>query len=159
MKKSLVPVPVRTCAAALMLSCHLAAGASAQSVAQAASETTAKSAEEISVQLNDAETVNGSCRLTFVIRNSLQKPVNALGLDLVMFDTSDGVSGYAAIDFGDLPAGKTRVRQYDVAKGECAGISRVLLNEVRACDLQDAAQQDCLPLLRIDSRSEIDLIL
>lgn len=80
MKKSLVPVPVRTCAAALMLSCQLAAGASAQSVAQAASEVSAKSAEEISVQLNDAETVNGSCRLTFVIRNSLQKPVNALVL-------------------------------------------------------------------------------
>lgn len=159
MKTSLFPVPVRTCAIALMLSSQLAAGASAQSHAKAAPEVTTKTTEEISVQLNDAETVNGSCRLTFVVRNTLPTPVKALGLDLVMFDTSDGVSGYAAIDFGELPAGKMRVRQYDVAKGDCTGISRVLLNEVRACDLQDAAQQDCLPLLRIDSRSEIDLIL
>lgn len=163
MKRSLVSAPVRAVALALMLSSQFAAAANAQSASQAASQaasqTASKTSEAISVQLNDAETVNGSCRLTFVIRNTLPTPVNALGLDLVMFDTSDGVSGYAAIDFGDLPTGKTRVRQYDVAKGDCTGISRVLVNEVRACDLQDTAQQDCLPLLRIDSRSEIDLIL
>jgi hypothetical protein len=159
MKRSLVSAPVRAVALALMLSSQFAAAANAQSAPQAASQTASKTSEAISVQLNDAETVNGSCRLTFVIRNTLPTPVDALGLDLVMFDTSDGVSGYAAIDFGDLPTGKTRVRQYDVAKGDCTGISRVLVNEVRACDLQDTAQQDCLPLLRIDSRSEIDLIL
>jgi len=125
----------------------------------AASAAVAQPAETISIQLNTAETVGESCRLTFVIRNGLGRSVEALGLDLVMFDKSEGVSGYAAIDFGTLPAGKTRVRQYDVAKGDCAGISRVLLNEVRACELQDGAAQDCLSLLQITSRSEIELIL
>jgi len=113
----------------------------------------------ISIQLNGAETVGDACRLTFVIRNELPKPVNALGLDLVMFDMSDGVSGYAAIDFGDLPAGKTRVRQYDVAKGDCTGISRVLMNEVRACEIEGNPAEDCLSRLQISTRSEIDFIL
>lgn len=163
MKTSLISAPVRSAATALLLGSQIVVAASAQTTTQMSSQTSTQAAAEaentISIQLNDAETVNGSCRLTFVIRNALTTPVNALGLDLVMFDTSDGVSGYAAVDFGDLPTGKTRVRQYDVSRGECAGISRVLLNEVRACDLPNAAQQDCLPLLRIDSRSEIDLIL
>lgn len=120
---------------------------------------TAQPAETISIQLNEAVTVEGACRLTFVIRNDLPGTVQELGLDLVMFDTSEGVSGYAAVDFGELPAGKTRVRQYDVFKGDCASIARVLLNDVRACEIGGGAATDCLPLLRLSSRSGIDLIL
>ncbi|PVB62393.1 hypothetical protein [Labrenzia sp. 011] len=139
MKRSLVP--------ALVSACLLASAAGAQS------------AESISIQLNGAETVGDACRLTFVIRNELPKPVKALGLDLVMFDRSGGVAGYAAVDFGDLPAGKTRVRQYDVARGECSGMSRVLLNEVRACEIDGEPAGDCLPKLQLSTRSEIDFIL
>ncbi|MCK7613755.1 hypothetical protein [Roseibium sediminicola] len=119
----------------------------------------AQPAEMISIQLNEAVTVDDACRLTFVIRNDLADTVQALGLDLVVFDTSEGVSGYAAVDFGGLPAGKTRVRQYDVLKGDCASIARVLLNDVRACEIGGSAGADCLPLLRLSSRSDIDLIL
>ena len=51
----------------------------------------AQSPERISVQLNAAETTGDACRLTFVIRNQLTAQVDALGLDLVMFDRSEGV--------------------------------------------------------------------
>jgi hypothetical protein len=141
---------------ALVALCLIPVPAAAQPAAPAEK---AGSGPSILIQLNEAETVTGSCRLTFVVRNALREPVNALGLDLVLFDKSEGVAGYAAVDFGALPSGKTRVRQYDVAKGACSGISRVLLNDVRACEIQDAKNQDCLPLLRIESRSEIGLIL
>lgn len=136
----------------LLLSTLLAAGL-------IASNAFAQSPETISIQLNTAETAGDACRLTFVIRNQMSTPVDALGLDLVMFDQSEGVSGYAAVDFGTMPAGKTVVRQYDVGKGDCAGISRVLLNEVRACQVNSAPMPDCLTKLQITSRSEIDFIL
>lgn len=139
MKKILVP---------MLLSCQLAAA-----------PALAQQEKAISIQLNTAETVGDACRLTFVIRNGIDQPVEALGLDLVMFDKSEGVSGYAVIDLGGLPAGKTRVRQYDVAKGDCADISRVLLNEVRACEINGAASDGCLSLLDITSRAQIELIL
>jgi len=129
------------------------------SMTLSASVSVAQMAETIAIQLNEAETVGDACRLTFVIRNELPNTVQALGLDLVMFDKSEGVSGYAAVDFGELPSGKTRVRQYDVAKGDCADISRVLLNDIRACDIEAEGTGDCLSLLTISSRSEIDLIL
>lgn len=119
----------------------------------------AQQEKAISIQLNTAEAVGDSCRMTFVIRNGIDRPVEALGLDLVMFDKSEGVSGYAAIDFGNLPAGKTRVRQYDVAKGDCTDISRVLLNEIRTCEIEGTASDGCLSMLDITSRAEIELIL
>ncbi|WP_055660838.1 hypothetical protein [Roseibium aggregatum] len=49
--------------------------------------------------------------------------------------------------------------QYDVAKGDCCGISRVLLNEVRACEIEGGPSEDCLLKLQISARSEIDFIL
>lgn len=119
----------------------------------------AQSPDAVTIQLNTAETAGEACRLTFVIRNQLDYPVDALGLDLVMFDQSEGVSGYAAVDFGAMPAGKTVVRQYDVGKGACSTISRVLLNEVRTCEMAGAEAADCLGKLAITSRSEIDFIL
>ncbi len=124
-----------------------------------ASAAGAQTLETISIQLNTAETTGTACRLTFVIRNQLQTPIDALGLDLVMFDQSEGVSGYAAVDFGSMPPGKTVVRRFDVGSAACANISRVLLNEVRDCQSQDGPLQDCLTKLLITSRSEIDFIL
>ncbi|MEP3428338.1 MAG: hypothetical protein ABJN98_06650 [Roseibium sp.] len=115
--------------------------------------------EAISIQLNTAEAAGDACRLTFVIQNKLASPVDTLGLDLVMFDQSEGVSGYAAVDFGAMPPGKTVVRQYDVGQGACGGISRILLNEVRTCEVNKNAVSDCLSKLSITSRSDIDFIL
>ncbi|WP_420412714.1 hypothetical protein [Roseibium sp.] len=119
----------------------------------------AQSAEAITVQLNTAETAGDACRLTFVIKNDLAAGLDALGFDLVTFDPSEGVSGYAAVNFGTIPPGKTVVRQYDVGNGACAGISRVLLNEVRVCEAEKAAVADCLSKLSISSRSDIDFIM
>lgn len=119
----------------------------------------AQIAEAITVQLNTAETAGEACRLTFVIKNDLTAGLDALGFDLVTFDPSEGVSGYAAVNFGNIPSGKTVVRQYDVGNGACTGISRVLLNEVRVCKANKAAVADCLAKLNISSRSEIDFIM
>ncbi|MEL7528594.1 MAG: hypothetical protein AAFN16_22690 [Pseudomonadota bacterium] len=124
-----------------------------------ASAAGAQTPETISIQLNTAETTGAACRLTFVIRNQLQTPLDALGLDLVMFDQAEGVSGYAAVDFGAMPPGKTVVRRFDVGSAACADISRVLLNEVRDCTSADGPLKDCLTKLLITSRSEIDFIL
>ncbi len=125
----------------------------------AANPALSQPTEAISIQLNTAETAGDACRLTFVIQNKLAVPVEALGLDLVMFNKSEGVSGYAAVDFGAMPSGKTVVRQYDVGQGTCGDISRVLLNEVRACQVNSTSVPDCLTKLQITSRSEIDFIL
>lgn len=121
--------------------------------------THAYASDAISVQLNTAETVGDACRLTFVIKNGMTDGLDALGFDLVTFDPSEGVSGYAAVNFGTIPPDKTVVRQYDVGKGACTNISRVLLNEIRVCEANKTAVADCLSKLKISSRSEIDFIM
>jgi len=126
-----------------------------QAVADAAAPVSGK----IAIQLNTAETLDSTCRVTFVIQNRGDEPVGKLGLDIVMFDPSEGVSGYAAVDFGSMPAGKTVVRQYDIGNGACTTIARILLNDVRTCEIAGAEQSGCLSRLEISSRSEIDFIL
>lgn len=118
----------------------------------------AEPSQALLVQLNAAEDAGDACRLTFVIRNQLPTAVASFALELVMFDRSEGVSGYAAVDFGAMPAGKTIVRQYDVGNAPCNDISRVLLNEVRACDIGNPVEQTCLDLFQLSSRTEIDFI-
>ncbi len=116
-------------------------------------------AKGIHFELNKAETVNGTCRVTLVTRNDMASALTAFAIDLVVFDDAEGVAGYAAIDIGALPAGKTRVRQYDVARGDCGGFSRFLVNDVRACEGATGDAPDCLGALRLSSRTEIDLVL
>ncbi|AXS41662.1 hypothetical protein [Breoghania sp. L-A4] len=118
-----------------------------------------EAAKGIHFELNKAETVNGTCRVTLVTRNDMASALKAFSVDLVVFDDAEGVAGYAAIDIGALPAGKTRVRQYDVAKGDCGGFSRFLVNDVRACEGASGEVQDCLGALRLSSRTKIDLVL
>ncbi|ADZ70592.1 hypothetical protein [Polymorphum gilvum] len=111
------------------------------------------------LELNKAETVGGACRVTLLVRNDMSEPLTALAVDLVVFDKDEGVSGYAGVDLGALPAGKTRVQQYDVAKSPCEEVSRLLVNDVRTCDGVAVAPGSCLGRLRLKSRLPIDLIL
>ncbi|MTH99990.1 hypothetical protein [Roseibium sp. RKSG952] len=123
-----------------------------------AQEVAAGQSDGLSIQLNKAETVGDACRVTLVVQNGIGAPVEALGLDLVLFDQSQTVSSYAAVDIGALPAGKTRVRQYDVAKDGCGNVSRVLVNDVRACEISGAQSPKCAEALTLQSAIEIDLI-
>lgn len=119
----------------------------------------AQDAETIALELNKAETVAGSCRITLVVKNDLASALEAFGLDLVIFDKSNGVAGYAGIDIGPLPKGKTRVRQYDLPNIACDSIASLLVNDVRACERTDAAPAGCQPYLKLNSLSTIDFIL
>lgn len=113
----------------------------------------------LTIQLNKAETIAGSCRITLVARNGMAGDLAGLGLDLVVFDKASAVVGYAAIDIGVLPEGKTRVRQYDVATSECSAIDGILVNEVRHCGSPDAPSASCQSALSVSSRSEIGFFL
>jgi len=113
----------------------------------------------IAFELNGAKTVASACRVTFVVRNTLDAGLTALALDLVVFDKDESVTGYAGIDIGALPKGKTRVRQYEVADYDCEKISRLLINEVRACDNPAGKIENCATLLKLRTKTTIDLTL
>ncbi|MBB4303204.1 hypothetical protein GGD81_002247 [Rhodobium orientis] len=119
--------------------------------------TPAGAAESLPMELNKAATVAGKCRVTMVVRNGLARPLSALSVDVVVFDKEGGVAGYSALNFGALPAGKMRVRQYDIAEMPCAEISRLLINDIRKCG--EGGEAQCLGLLEPSSRLDIDFAL
>ena len=112
----------------------------------------------IGLELNRLEKVGDGCRLSFVFRNGLSGTVEAMALELVLFDGEDRVAGLIAIDAGRLPAGKTRVRQFDFPATPCSGIARVLVNDVTACQGGGLAPGRCLEAIEVSSRAGIDLV-
>ncbi len=113
---------------------------------------------KIGLELNRLEAVGEGCRLSFIFRNGLQGTIEAMALELVLFDGEDRVAGLVAIAAGRLPAGKMRVRQFDIASTACSGIQRVLVNDVTACEGGGLVPGKCLEVIAVSSRAGVALV-
>ena len=87
----------------------------------------------ITLELNAASTVGSACQATLVARNGFDQELTDFGLDIVVFDEAGGVSDMSALSLGAMPAGKTRVLRFNIAKRGCDKVSSVLVNDVRTC--------------------------
>ncbi|RYH04472.1 hypothetical protein EU805_03665 [Salipiger sp. IMCC34102] len=104
----------------------------------------------LSVALDAADQVETACRLTFVARNEAEAGVEALVIETVAFDLDGGVSRIALFDFGALPAGLPRVRQFDLPDTDCAALSSLLVNGVQTCEGGEACEMPPSVSSRID---------
>lgn len=93
----------------------------------------AQSGGTIEIELNRAEDVGGTCRLTYVATNATPTGLEAMSYEVAVFDTEGVMRQLLVLDFGRLPSGKTRVVQFDLADQPCAGISRILVNTAVDC--------------------------
>lgn len=108
----------------------------------------------IRVELNKLEDVDGACRAYMVFANRTDRAFDAFKLDLVMFDPEGVIAERLALAAGPLPAGKTRVKLFDIQGRACADIDRILLNAVMACKTPDGASPDCAGLTRTASKAD-----
>jgi len=100
----------------------------------------------------------GGCRLTFVIRNLLGVDIEQMVAETVLFDRAGSVAALTLFDFGALPEGRPRVRQFDVTNVACDGIGQVLVNGVGTCSGTGLTPERCLDGLRLDSRTDIEVL-
>lgn len=91
-------------------------------------------APSLTLELNGLEPSTGGCRLTFLVRNGLGAALEKAAFEIVLFDKAGLVQRLTVLDFKDLPDGKTKVRQFDLAETDCAAVGRVLVNDAVACD-------------------------
>lgn len=112
----------------------------------------------IALELNKLETVKSACRAYLVVQNHTASALTALKLDLVMFGSDGVIERRLAVETAPLAAGKTAVRLFDMEGTACAGISRVLLNDVLACRDADGDRGECLSEIRTFSRAEPEFI-
>ena len=113
---------------ALML---VAQGALAQSTPPAEAPAAAPS---VSVELNAIHPRDGACQFVLVGQNGTEADIDRLVLEAVLFDTEGRVATMTLLDLQDLPAGRMRVRSFEIGGITCEGVSRLLINGVSSCE-------------------------
>lgn len=118
-----------------------------------------ESAEEgaISIELNTLRQSERGCLLTFVAENGLGSDLEGAAYEVVLFDADGLVERLTVLDFQDLPDGRTRVRQFNIADTECDGLSRILVNDQSRCEGTDIAPETCVDRLSVASQSDVEL--
>lgn len=111
--------------------------------------------KNFSLELNNANDVNGGCRLTYIAVNKTGTPLERTSYEVVVFDGDQKVSRFLVLEFGKLPVGKTKVVQFDLADQPCAGISRLLINDVAECTGSGGDSAVCMDNLATNTRTEI----
>lgn len=99
-----------------------------------AGPATAQDAPTLAVELNAAQTLDGTCRLTFVVTNGAAAPQDVTVFETVLFTTEGTVDRLTLFDFGTLPPGRARVRQFDVDGLTCDGLGQILFNGAARCE-------------------------
>jgi hypothetical protein len=134
----------RLAAAILSALTILASAAAAQEAA----------APRLAVELNRIDQIEGACRLTFMVENAMGADLDALALETVLFDADGLVERLTLFEFGALPSGVPRVRQFDVPGLACDGLARVLINGVAECP----GGLPCAAALAPSSRTDVEVI-
>lgn len=134
----------RLCLALLVL--PIAAGPASAQEAGAAS---------LSIELNSLQPAQGGCRLSFVAASTLEADVEKVAYEMVLFDRDGLIERITVYDFRDVPAGKTRVRQFDLPDVDCSAISKVLVNDAKSCAGPDLDPAACMRQLKTVTRSDV----
>ena len=112
----------------------------------------------LGIELNAVAQEAGACRLTFVAENGMGADIASLVLETVLFDREGQVLTLTLFDFADLPAGRPRVRQFDLPGTDCGALGRILLNDASVCEGEGLAAGACAAALRWRSRTGIEVL-
>ena len=104
----------------------------------------------IRIELNTIENVQNNCRLSFVIENKGETPIETLKLDLAVFGREGTIQRRLIVELGPVRGSKTVVKAFDV-ESDCGQIGSILVNDVTACAPGDPGT--CLDRLALSSRS------
>lgn len=143
----------------ILTSALLLAGLAALPVG--AQESAASDAGRIVLELNNVtDTEDGACRLTFVALNNSETALAGTGWQVGIFDAQGIVRSILSLEFGALPASKTKIVLFDLPGRGCGDISRVVVNDVTLCQPEGEAAGTlapaCLEALTTRSRTDID---
>ncbi|MFC4671647.1 hypothetical protein ACFO5X_24060 [Seohaeicola nanhaiensis] len=117
-----------------------------------------EAAAHLSVELNKQDADGDACRLTFVVTNANPEAIDSAVFETVLFDDTGSVDRLTLFDFGALPPGRARVRQFQVAGLACDRLSRVLFNGASTCTVAGQPSDICAASLEVTSRTETEVL-
>ncbi len=107
----------------------------------------------LAMELNSLTTSENGCKVNFVMRNGLESAIDALSLEIVLFGSDGRIASILNLQVGELPLGKTRVKQFRLKS--CEGIERILINKVSECRGAGLSPKNCSQKLRTTNRTEV----
>ncbi|WP_099866378.1 hypothetical protein [Pararhizobium haloflavum] len=137
------------CGAATLLTLSIL---SASALAQDAGETDGA----LSLELNTLQETDTGCLFTFVAENGLEASLEKAAYEVVLFNGEGLVERMTVLDFQDLPAERTRVRQFNLSDTSCGDVSRVLINDVSTCSGDGVEPATCMDRLSVSSQSDVE---
>ena len=108
------------------------------------------------LELNKVESSNEGCQFHIVIRNNTGSDIEVLGADLVFFDQNGVMANRSNVSFGKVKSNKTLFRTFIFPNLNCGDVGQVLVNEVLQCQLARETQIDCLAVMDVSSRADIE---
>lgn len=116
------------------------------------------SAPRLNIELNAAQSQGAACTLSFVVQNDLAAGIAQMTYETVLFDTAGQVIQLSLFDFGALPQGRPRVRQFVLDQTDCADLGRILFNGANTCTAPDLADGICESALTLSTRTKIEVL-
>lgn len=106
----------------------------------------------LALELNALTPSETGCRVTFLATNKLGTEVARSAFEIALFGTGGGIERLVSLEFKAMPDGKTRVLQFDIGEIGCETLSRVLINDITACDGEGLDPKVCYAALSTVSR-------
>jgi hypothetical protein len=98
----------------------------------------------LEVELNALAGSQKGCLFTFVAENGLAQTISKVSFEFVIFNDKGTVERLALLDFRDLPAGKSKVRQFDVPGIKCETVKNLLINDAPVCEGEGIEKSRCM---------------
>ena len=112
----------------------------------------APAAPGLALELNALTSSETGCRVTFLATNRLGTELTRSAFEIALFGAGGSIERLVSLDFKAMPEGKTRVLQFDIGELGCDKVSRVLINDVVACEGTGLDPKVCLSGLSTVSR-------
>lgn len=132
-----------------------ATGAALLLLAASAVAEAQQASPDIAIELNGAEANGKACRISLVLQNGLPTTIDDMALELVLFEQDGRVNRFVVVRSAKLPAGKSRVRQFDIPETTCPSIARILVNDVKECSGPGLTPGSCADSIKVTTRTEM----
>ncbi|KQP42336.1 Tat pathway signal protein [Methylobacterium sp. Leaf104] len=115
-------------------------------------------APPLKLELNRLEPAGDACRTYLVVDNSRGPALKSLKVDLFAFDPEGIAQKRLSVELGPVQDRKTMVRLFDFPGIACPKISRLLLNDVLACEGGEASRETCLDRIETESKTSATFV-
>ncbi|ANB33970.1 hypothetical protein A6024_07575 [Rhodovulum sulfidophilum] len=137
---------------------HLGAAVAAGLLVSSLGAAAQEAGPHLSIELNAVAPAETGCLISFLARNGYETGIDRAVFETVLIDDKGQVERLTLFDFGALPAGRPRMRQFSVPGLDCGDLGQILINGTTACEAEALDEEACAEGLGLSSRTDVELI-